>query len=166
MPANASDRSYALSGGDPRIAVPTPDGQRIRPVGPGIAWLTATAEGGLTTAFTVTVEAVRVPVRDVRVKDMEFSLLANTGGPALAPQITWIPEDATDKGYTLVVKDPDIARVVGGSIEPLRAGETGATLFAHDGGKKAEFKVKVKVLIGCGGLLDTCDGEDGKEEDD
>jgi hypothetical protein len=160
-PANASDKGYTLSGGDPLVAVPTADGQRVRPVGPGVTRLTATAEGGIAAAFTVTVEAVRVPVRDVRVKDMEFSLLAGSGAPARLPEITWIPADASEKGYTLVVKDPEIARVAGGAIEPLRGGETKATLFAHDGGKKAEFKVEVKILIGCGGLLDTCGGKDG-----
>lgn len=55
-PADAGDRSYSLSGGHPDIATVTADGQRVKPVGVGTVWFTASAAGGLTAAFTATVE--------------------------------------------------------------------------------------------------------------
>lgn len=158
---------YSLASDNSRVASPV-DGL-VRPQAAGSAQFTLTARDAAgterTARFRVTVapKQVRVPVRGVHVKDMEFNLLTGSGGPARPPDIAWIPADATDKGYTLVVRDPDIARVVGGSIEPLRGGETRAELHAHDGGMKAGFKVRVKILVGCGGLLDTCRGEGGKD---
>lgn len=165
-PSDASDRSYSLSGGHPGIATVTADGLRVEPVGAGTVWFTASAAGGLTASFTATVDPAVVAVRSVRVADMAITLLAASDSRLQAPVVAWTPADATDRGYTLVSKDPDIARVVSGSVQALRGGEAEVTLTTRDGGKRDTFKVKVTVLIGCGGLLDPCDDGKGKKDGD
>lgn len=155
FPADATDQGYSLSGGDPAVAVATGDG-RIRPMGPGITWLTASVEGGLTADFSVSVEAVIVPVRAVKVPDMTITLLTEADDRVREPDIAWTPADATDKGYSLASDNPAVVRVVGGSVEAVRKGEAKITITSDDGNKRDTFKVKVNVLIPCGSLLNPC----------
>lgn len=165
IPADATDKGYALSGGDARVAVITADG-KIRPVGPGSTRMTATVEGGLKAEFPVTVEAVPIPVQSVKVANMDVVLLAETDNRKRDPTITWTPADATDKGYALSSDNPSVARVAGGSVEVLKTGEAKITLVSKDGNKQATFKVKVTILIPCGTLYPCEDGDSDDDDDD
>jgi hypothetical protein len=158
LPADATDKGYALSGGDARVAVITVDG-KIQPVGPGTTRMTATVEGGLRAEFPVTVQEPVIPVESVKVQNMDIVLFAETDDRIREPTIAWTPANATNKGYTLSSDNPSVVRVVGGSVEVLKQGEAKVTLVTDDGKKKANFKVKVTILIPCG-VLYPCEKED------
>jgi uncharacterized protein YjdB len=166
LPTDATDPRYEVTTHDP-LVMTVRDGMLTgQSAGQTLATV-RTLDGSRQATFGVSVEAVRIPVRRVRVEDMSFTLLSATEGRIRTPKITWTPADATDKGYSLEVEDTRIARVVGGAIEALRSGETKVTLTPDDGGRKQTFEVKVSLLFGCGGLLNPCgDGGDDDGDDD
>jgi hypothetical protein len=154
LPGNATSQAYELSSEDGRIAIVTPEG--IYGAGPGSTTITVHALDGSDKEgrFLVTVSEAGVAVKSVEAEDMGFYLFS-LGDPAAQrkpPIVSWKPENATDKGYTLHSNNPDVARIVGDSIEPGGAiGKTMVTLVANDGGHRARFRVTVGWLDLCGG---------------
>ena len=161
LPADATDTRYELLTHDPGVAVVSQG--MLTGVAPGQTLVTARSlDGDRQALFRVTVEAVKVAVRSVRVADMSFTVLT---ARIREPTVTWVPANATDRAYTLESQDPGIAKVVDGSIEAMRSGETKVTLTTRDGARQDSFKVKVSALVGCGGVLDPCDDDKGKGKD-
>ena len=151
---------YTLASDNPAAAAAADS--LVRPVAPGKAVFTVTVRADTgpphTARFRVTVRPAAVRVRGVKVRDMVISLLAAGDARRRVPAITWVPADATDKGYTLASGDPDVARVVGESIEAVRSGETRVTLTTRDGGRKDTFKVRVVWLTVCLDASSSCEG--------
>jgi hypothetical protein len=147
-PPEAATDDYRLEGGDSRIATVTPDGKKVAPLGPGLAFFTVRAPDGIFAVFTVQVKAKVIPVIAVEVQDMVFDYQGFSARKA--PVIFWQPADATDKGYTLTSDNLLVAIIVGGAVESVLPGETTVTLATHDGDKRAVFRVQVN-LIGSGG---------------
>lgn len=159
-PAIATDKGYELLTHDPGVAEAR--GIAMLGIAPGTTRVTVrSSDGGHEALFRVTVRPAPVAVRGVKVEDMVFALLASVDERRRVPSITWTPEDATDKGYTLASEHPEVARVVGDSIEAMRNGETKVTLTTRDGGRKDTFKVRVNWIVGCGGPIDPCPAEAG-----
>jgi uncharacterized protein YjdB len=141
-PPDATNKNYTLTSQNPSVAAVV-DG-RIRAAARGSATLQAVSEdGGKTAAFTVTVKQDHIPVDSIVALDLDLSLGSDKDGRA--PQLTWYPPDATDKGYSLSVAHPDTAAVSGALIVPVAPGATSATVTTADGGKTFTFQVRVRA---------------------
>jgi uncharacterized protein YjdB len=128
-PGAATNKGYTLSGGGPGIATVPPGGTKIHPAGSGSVSMTATtADGGKTASFTVTVV---VPVDGIKGANMSMW----TTFPDEAPIITFTPPDATDKQYSLVSQDPDVATIVNGKIHPVDRGTARIVVTSHENGQ-------------------------------
>lgn len=94
-----------------------------------------TVPSGATT-FTA---AYRVLLDSVRGKDLSLE----KGGPDAVAELTWWPEDAPDKGFSLRSLDSSVALIVADRVRGLKAGRAGVVVTARDGAKADTFLVTV-----------------------
>jgi hypothetical protein len=159
-PADATDPRFEILTHDPRIAYPKEG--RLVAASPGTTLVTVrTLDGGRQDLMSVTVEPLPSRVQAVSAEDMDFTFFTGLEPKQREPVLTWSPFDAADKGFTLASLDPTVARIRGGMVEAIAVGEAQVVVTAHDGGKQATFRVRVKSLLGCG-LLVPCPVEPGK----
>lgn len=140
-PANPGNRGYTLTSDNPDVAVPV--GESVRPIKEGKAdFHLLTTDGDRAGDFTVTVFPVDFPVESI-----EADTLYLTAGTEGAPKLTWKPEKATDKNYTLVSADPAIASITGGTlVRGVSVGSAKVTVYAPDSlGKSSVFTVMVNA---------------------
>ncbi|MDB5102937.1 MAG: Ig domain protein group 2 domain protein [Fibrobacteres bacterium] len=123
-PSNASNKGYTLTGGNAGVA--TVVGNKIHPVSGGAATMTVTtADGGKAATFTVTVV---VPLEGIVADDITMS----RSDPDIAPNVTYTPADASNKGYSMVSSDPGVATIEGGKISPQSRGTTNVTITSNE----------------------------------
>jgi hypothetical protein len=137
MPANATNKGYVLSQGAAGVA--TVVSNRVHLEGPGTAVFKVTAnDGGKTAFFNVTVV---VPVTDLICDDFVMRM----GDPDRAPPMTWVPADATNKGYTMTSSSPDNAAVVDGTkIRAVSRGYSNLVVTSNDGNIQGTCIVEIR----------------------
>jgi hypothetical protein len=152
-PPEAAGADFFLTGGDPVIAKVTADRRHIEPLGPGNASFKVQLpdNAAVSDDFTVTVRPSVVRVEGIRAEDMEFSLLDLLAPQRKKPVLVWVPANATEQRYLLTSANPNVARIVGDSVEAGFTGQTDVTVATVDGGRQATFRVTV-------GLLNLCTG--------
>lgn len=139
QPADATNRKYALSSGQPTVAAV--QGGQILPLSMGIAqFLVTTTDGGFQDTFTVTVGRADTSnhVDSVKVANLAVPL-----GSDKKPSITWYPAFAGNRSYTLTSLDTTIAKPFGELVRPVKVGAVDFRLATVDGGLIAAFKVTV-----------------------
>ena len=138
-PSNASNKGYTLSGGTAGIA--TVVANRINPVGPGTASFTiTTADGGKQAAFQAT---VLVPLEAISAADMNMGWFDQDA----APDVTYTPSDAPNKGYVMHSSDPGVATIVNGKVSPVGRGTANITLTSTENpAVNNVFQVKVSAF--------------------
>ncbi len=85
------------------------------------------------------VEVVPVTGIEITPKDTTIGL-----GETMSIRVNVLPENATEKGYRLLVNETDIISMEGAEITGLKAGTAYITAITDDGGKIATAKIKVK----------------------
>jgi uncharacterized protein YjdB len=140
-PVDAADQRYRLVLADSSTAISiSADSQRVSPRSLGAARILAlSADGKLSAEFTAAVSAEAVPATGIRAEDVILSL----GGGKQKPRLAWLPENATDRRYTLSTGDSSIAVPSAGLIEPLGMGAADFLATSVDGGFTAKFRVTV-----------------------
>lgn len=135
-PANATNKGFTLSGGNAAIA--TPLAGKVKAVGGGTtSIIVTTTDGARTDTFTVT---VTVPVISFSAADFEMREFE----PDELPHLTWVPLDATNKGYTMVSSQPSNVSVVGARLHAVSRGYSEITITTSDGGLVQKFLVQVR----------------------
>ncbi len=136
LPENAENKDYQLTIDNTDIA--TLEGNVLTAVAEGTATVTATL-GDLKATAVFTVEIPVIPVTA-----MEITLSANEVevGKTVTAAVKVMPDNATNKEYTLSVNDTDIATVSGNEITGVSVGEV--TVFAKIGDVMASATLIVK----------------------
>ncbi len=136
-PANASDKSFTLTSGNPSVASVVAN--KIHAVTGGTANFTAVSnyDASYSAAFTVTVS---VPVISLSAADLNMKV----GDPVRDPAITWNPSGATNKGYALASSNTSAVLITAaGKLQAVGAGNAIVTITSSDGAKTAAFAVAV-----------------------
>ncbi|HKP95779.1 MAG TPA: hypothetical protein VJ385_08485 [Fibrobacteria bacterium] len=138
-PANATNRKYSLSSGDPDVAAI--QSGFIRPLSMGTSeFIVTTEDGGFRDTFTVNVGLPdsTIHLDSIQVPDFSIKL-----GDERRPLVTWFPADAGNRAYTLASLDTGIAQAAGESIRSMQVGSARFRLTARDGGLAKDFLVTV-----------------------
>jgi uncharacterized protein YjdB len=140
-PANATDKRYRLMTVEaPKVVDISADLQKVIPRQVGTAQVLAmSADGRLASEFLVTVSAEAVPVAGIAAEDLNLVL----NGDPVPPHLSWQPADATDRRYTLVSSDENVALPIAGMVKPVGMGAADLTVTTADGGFRTAFKVVV-----------------------
>lgn len=140
-PADATDKGFTLMSADPSV-VSVSEG-RFRAESPGMATLMVQARDDPSRSAAFKVKVV-VPLLGVTAPDMAFTLGDAPGAAALA----WVPEQASDKRYTLASDNPLVADIVQDTlVRPRAAGTALITVTAADGGRTHAFLVTVIAQV-------------------
>lgn len=141
-PENAVDKRILLFSGDSQTVQVVGDGVKsLKGIKTGDAKITATtADQSIKVEFTVKVVGVRVT-------ELQTDPLSLKVGDSLVPVVTVLPDNATDKDFTLESSDPDILAVSGKGIEALKAGDVELVLISADGGAKDTVAVSVRLAV-------------------
>jgi uncharacterized protein YjdB len=141
FPEDVTDKRYKLVPVDAGVVSVTADSQRVVPAKAGSTLVLAKAldGSGKATEFTVIVSGEAIEVTGIDAADMN---LVQGADPA-APQLTWIPANATNRKYSLSSKDPGVAIVSSGLVMPISMGTSLFTVTTVDGGFTDSFTVTV-----------------------
>jgi fibro-slime domain-containing protein len=143
FPADASDKSIVVTGGNPLVADYL--NGLIRPLGVGSAEFTVTArDGGAQDRFTVT---VTLPDTTVHVASVSVEPLSLSVGDLRSPVITWNPPNAPDRRYLLTRKSGASAEAAGEALRAVAEGVSTFELKTLDSGRTAVFQVTVKKRV-------------------
>ncbi len=134
--------------GDKRIVLTSLDTSLVAVVGDSLKGLAAgrarieamTADGKIKVTFAVNVAVVRVD-------RLEADTLFIRVGDTAAPAVKVVPDDATDKEYSLQSLDTTLFTVEGKSVAGLRAGQGKLILASRDGGATDTLIVRVRVAV-------------------
>jgi uncharacterized protein YjdB len=134
--------------GDKRIVLTSKDSTLVKVVGDSLLGVTAgsikvmaaTFDQSIKVEFTVTVTAVRVT-------DLVSDSLSIKVGDSLAPVVKVLPDNATDKDYSLESSNSSLVEVSGKAIKALKAGKTQLILISKDGGAKDTVPVTVRLAV-------------------
>lgn len=140
-PSNVTDRIYKLVPVETRFVTVTPDSQQVVALEAGSTLVLAKAldGSGKATEFTVVISAEAMPVAGILAADMNLI----QGADAVPPLLTWIPEEAANRKYTLTSADHGVAIVSSGKVMPISMGTSRFTVTTEEGGFKAGFTVTV-----------------------
>lgn len=143
LPENATDKTYAWSSSDEKIAT-VKDGV-VTAVAEGTATVTVTTTDGKKTAECKV--AVKPAVVSVNGINLDKDVLELTKGQTETLKATVLPENATDKTYKWSSSDEKVADVKDGVVTAVSEGTATITVTTTDGKKTAECKVTVKAEI-------------------
>lgn len=119
--AVVEDSLKGLASGDGRVQASTPDGK-------------------VKVTFAVHVTAVRVTA-------LAADTLQLKVGDTLAPEVEVVPDNATDKEYSLESLSPDLFGTEGKAVIGLKPGQGKLVLASHDGGTKDTIIVRVRIPV-------------------
>jgi uncharacterized protein YjdB len=145
-PTDVSNRSYALTSSDPGKVLVVMEGgvAKCKPIAAGKADVTLKTLGkGLTAVFSVTVKPaplLTIPVLSISAQDLGLVL----GGSDLAPEVTYFPLLATNRGYTLKSDNVNVVSVSGAKLHAVSGGNANITITSLDG-PSSVFKAGVTV---------------------
>ena len=140
LPENATDKTYTLSSSDESVATVADD--VVTAVANGSAVITAVAADG-THKASVTVK-VTTPVTGIEVTPAFVELKP---GDTQVLKVSVLPENATDKTYTLSSSDESVATVADDVVTAVANGSAVITAVAADGTHKASVTVKVTTPV-------------------
>lgn len=134
--------------GDKRISLLALDSEFVAVVGDSLKGLAegnarvqaSTADGKVKVTFTAHITAVRVT-------ELMADTLQLKVGDTLAPAVTVVPGNATDKEYSLESLSPDLFGVAGNAVIGLKPGQGKLVLASHDGGAKDTMIVRVRIPV-------------------
>jgi uncharacterized protein YjdB len=140
-PANVTDKIYKLVPVEEGVVTVTDDGQQVKAIKAGNAQVLVKAldGSGKATEISVIVADEAVPVAGIQAADMNLV----QGSDLVAPLLTWLPAEATNRKYTLTSSDPGVAIVSTGKVMPVAMGTSEFTVTTDEGGFKDTFTVTV-----------------------
>ncbi len=143
LPLNATNRAYTLTA-DKEGIIEITDNKMITAIAAGEVNVTATsAEGEFTAVCKVIVHETIIPVEGISFKaDNPLALLQ---GDVKEFEVEVLPENASDKSYSLLITNEEVAELDAENltIEALKEGKTSIVATTKDGGFTAELKVIV-----------------------
>lgn len=140
-PADATDQVYLGEAADPTILEDAQGAMRALKAGTTtVKLITRDNNWNVALESTPITFIVEQPVTEIQFSSQEIttSIPMNSLAPRLAAMITVLPEDATDKTFTLTAADPTILDVTNFddgeyTVQALKAGNTTLTATARDG---------------------------------
>ncbi|MDB5050081.1 MAG: hypothetical protein JWO30_3152 [Fibrobacteres bacterium] len=139
-PSGATNKGYSMASSNGSVVLITA-ANKLQAAGPGSATITLTAsDGGKTAPFTV---SVTQPVVSFSVADLTMKKTDADRDPV----ITWIPGNASNKGYSLSGGNAGVATVVGNRVHAVGGGKAIFYANSSDGGKIDTFTVTVEVPV-------------------
>lgn len=154
-PSDVTHRGYTLSSSAPaKVLVVMEDGiPKCKPLAEGITQVTLRTIGkGLTTVFQVTVKPepiINVDALSISAPDMTLDVGAADG----IPEPVIIPSFATDKSYSLISENPEVASVNGTAIHAVSGGTARVKIISADG-PSSTFQVTVRLRVKSVSALD------------
>lgn len=139
-PSDAKDKKIILTSLDSGKVTVVSD-TTLKGIATGIAKVKATTSDGVVAVeFAVTVVAVRVT-------KLESDSLFLKVGDSVVPVVKVIPDNATDKVFTLESLDTAFFSVDGKAVKARAAGQGKLVLASNDGGAKDTITVRVRVAV-------------------
>lgn len=138
-PSDATDQGYTLVSGDPSKVEVVGDSLVAQAVGTVV--VTATSKDG---DFPVEF-SVQVDTKVIRVKGVTVATLRILVGDTVAPELTWDPANASDKGFVLISRDTAVAKAISDKLVGVKAGSSTILITSVDGGFKDSVEVTVDM---------------------
>ncbi len=133
---------------DKRVLLASKDSTMVKVVGDSLKGLKAgnakvvasTVDQSIKVEFSVTVVAVRVT-------DLKLDSLSLKVGDTTVPVVTVLPDNATDKDYSMESSNSAVLEVAGKSLIARKAGKVQLVLASTDGGVKDTVPVTVRLAV-------------------
>jgi uncharacterized protein YjdB len=166
-PADATDKGVSVEVRDPNIIKLSEDGQAtvykdaIQAVGEGSTYLVfTTADGGFKDSCRVTVKYIHLTSFRLSLHEKTLWLPYSESGEYLSVSDTTLsllfePANATDKGYTVAVRNKGVVEADRYGIRALREGDAHVVFTANDGHLQDSILIHV-TRAAAGGL--PCEG--------
>ncbi|MDQ3003220.1 MAG: Ig-like domain-containing protein [Fibrobacterota bacterium] len=136
-PANATDKEYTLESSDTTVLLVS--GKSVKALKAGkVNLILASRDEGFAAEFQVTVQASMFEVKGVKASSLRALV-----GDTVTPDIAWIPENASNKGYTLRALDTNLIIMNERAITKV-LGRALAEITTADGGLKDTFEISVE----------------------
>ena len=141
-PTDASDKTYTLSAS--KEGVVTISGNTLTAIGAGEVVITATSTSGAKTATAT----LKVTENVVNVTDITLTLDKTTVlvGETINASVEVLPENATNKNYTITSSDTAKLSVNGNVLTALKDGKVNVTVTSEDGNLTDTVEVTINPV--------------------
>jgi uncharacterized protein YjdB len=136
---------------DKRILLFSADSLTVQVVGDSVKSLKGLKTGNTKVTATTADQSIKVEftvnVVSVRVTKLQSDSLSLKVGDKVVPVVTVLPDNATDRDFTLESSNPEVLAVSGKGVEALKAGSVKLVLISADGGAKDTVAVSIRVAV-------------------
>ena len=147
FPADAEKGTITFQSSNDDVATVDPDG-KVRGISHGEVTITASSEYGITATCTVNVidpEQLKVKVDSIEIENDELLMMHE--GEKVELKVKILPEDATDKSYSIKLSNDLFVKIIDNNIIlAVAPGTVRITVTSTDGGYTAEITVNVTAL--------------------